>query len=139
MLVDYIAIFVVFCVFFFKQKTAYEMRISDWSSDVCSSDLAGGILVTQNGVPAVQGSEVTNSYRRLGESFADVGFYVAAIPTYQGGLMAMGWASDDPAKRRHDAATHEARFAPPGIAPRYYPPANHHALGRAAGRAKRVH
>src|SRR3546814_6563617 len=26
--------------FFFKQKTAYEMRISDWSSDVCSSDLA---------------------------------------------------------------------------------------------------
>src|SRR3546814_8308338 len=28
------------CFFFFKQKTAYEMRISDWSSDVCSSDLA---------------------------------------------------------------------------------------------------
>src|SRR3546814_3992683 len=32
-------IIVVFCVFFFKQKTAYEVRISDWSSDVCSSDL----------------------------------------------------------------------------------------------------
>src|SRR3546814_9537119 len=32
-------VLVVF-VFFFKQKTAYEMRISDWSSDVCSSDLA---------------------------------------------------------------------------------------------------
>src|SRR3546814_4740648 len=29
-----------FLFFFFKQKTAYEMRISDWSSDVCSSDLA---------------------------------------------------------------------------------------------------
>src|SRR3546814_2872041 len=29
-------------VFFFKQKTAYEMRISDWSSDVCSSDLPAG-------------------------------------------------------------------------------------------------
>src|SRR3546814_9822823 len=29
-------------VFFFKQKTAYEMRISDWSSDVCSSDLRYG-------------------------------------------------------------------------------------------------
>src|SRR3546814_12589631 len=29
------------CFFFFKQKTAYEMRISDWSSDVCSSDLFG--------------------------------------------------------------------------------------------------
>src|SRR3546814_7988070 len=32
------------CVFFFKQKTAYEMRISDWSSDVCSSDLVDAIL-----------------------------------------------------------------------------------------------
>src|SRR3546814_8752646 len=32
---------IFFCVFFFKQKTAYEMRISDWSSDVCSSDLRG--------------------------------------------------------------------------------------------------
>src|SRR3546814_8349330 len=30
-------------VFFFQQKTAYEMRISDWSSDVCSSDLVGGL------------------------------------------------------------------------------------------------
>src|SRR3546814_10343918 len=32
-------ILVVYCFFFFKQKTAYELRISDWSSDVCSSDL----------------------------------------------------------------------------------------------------
>src|SRR3546814_14432508 len=31
----------VLLLFFFKQKTAYEMRISDWSSDVCSSDLGG--------------------------------------------------------------------------------------------------
>src|SRR3546814_1120954 len=29
----------MWCLFLFKQKTAYEMRISDWSSDVCSSDL----------------------------------------------------------------------------------------------------
>src|SRR3546814_6143066 len=36
--------------FFFKQKTAYDMRISDWSSDVCSSDLTRDLLmrVTQN-------------------------------------------------------------------------------------------
>src|SRR3546814_2909622 len=32
----------IFFLFFFKQKTAYEMRISDWSSDVCSSDLVAG-------------------------------------------------------------------------------------------------
>src|SRR3546814_4998086 len=35
-----VCLFVSF-FFFFKQKTAYEMRISDWSSDVCSSDLQG--------------------------------------------------------------------------------------------------
>src|SRR3546814_4687863 len=33
-------------LFFFKQKTAYEMRISDWSSDVCSSDLMRIVLLT---------------------------------------------------------------------------------------------
>src|SRR3546814_3098308 len=33
------SLYAVFFFFFFKQKTAYEMRISDWSSDVCSSDL----------------------------------------------------------------------------------------------------
>src|SRR3546814_18661544 len=39
----------VFCFFFFKQKTAYEMRISDWSSDVCSSDLVSTIVQTGSG------------------------------------------------------------------------------------------
>src|SRR3546814_7793686 len=38
--------------FFFKQKTAYEMRISDWSSDVCSSDLALAALEF-TGLPAI--------------------------------------------------------------------------------------
>src|SRR3546814_9727922 len=49
-----------FWVFFFKQKTAYEMRISDWSSDVCSSDLPVGglddlevVLDDQHGVALV--------------------------------------------------------------------------------------
>src|SRR3546814_3824506 len=38
------------CIFFFfTQKTAYEMRISDWSSDVCSSDLVGAILTAHAG------------------------------------------------------------------------------------------
>src|SRR3546814_19284929 len=35
--------FFVFFFFFFKQKTAYELRISDWSSDVCSSDLPAAV------------------------------------------------------------------------------------------------
>src|SRR3546814_3495861 len=39
----------LFGFFFFKQKTAYEMRISDWSSDVCSSDLLLTGYVPQTG------------------------------------------------------------------------------------------
>src|SRR3546814_7849075 len=41
-----------FSFFFFKQKTAYEMRISDWSSDVCSSDLLDDASVKMYGVEA---------------------------------------------------------------------------------------
>src|SRR3546814_4700677 len=41
--------------FFFKQKTAYEMRISDWSSDVCSSDLARALvaILERRGEPRI--------------------------------------------------------------------------------------
>src|SRR3546814_4770697 len=43
--------------FFFKQKTAYEMRISDWSSDVCSSDLLhGGAERIAQGLDAIGGN-----------------------------------------------------------------------------------
>src|SRR3546814_7210346 len=42
----------MFVFFFFKQKTAYEMRISDWSSDVCSSDLAAAALAAAVDVAA---------------------------------------------------------------------------------------
>src|SRR3546814_3018420 len=43
-------------VFFFKQKTAYEMRISDWSSDVCSSDLWDQLLI-RRGLKALARAE----------------------------------------------------------------------------------
>src|SRR3546814_6648513 len=49
-----------FVFFFFKQKTAYEMRISDWSSDVCSSDLNhndytfyGGLIIVSIIIPVI--------------------------------------------------------------------------------------
>src|SRR3546814_7614325 len=45
-------------VFFFKQKTAYEMRISDWSSDVCSSDLLGQAAAGLARVPQARGHGV---------------------------------------------------------------------------------
>src|SRR3546814_1248460 len=59
---DCVVVFVEGCVvFFFKQKTAYEMRISDWSSDVCSSDLHADIrrcccFIHQETVMPFQGS-----------------------------------------------------------------------------------
>src|SRR3546814_1849229 len=40
----FVFVFVLNCFVFYKQKTAYEMRISDWSSDVCSSDLVAGAV-----------------------------------------------------------------------------------------------
>src|SRR3546814_11455131 len=55
MLCQYLVL-VISYFFFFKQKTAYEMRISDWSSDVCSSDLSGqrGAHLGQRGeAPAI--------------------------------------------------------------------------------------
>src|SRR3546814_8115742 len=42
------------CFFFFKQKTAYEMRISDWSSDVCSSDLMAALCSVIFSTPIVK-------------------------------------------------------------------------------------
>src|SRR3546814_5097494 len=49
------------CIFFFcSQKTAYEMRISDWSSDVCSSDLLGSITA-RGGVLGGDGGLVETS------------------------------------------------------------------------------
>src|SRR3546814_5555253 len=56
--------------FFFKQKTAYEVRISDWSSDVCSSDLGTCIgtrtiveVETAEGIPGVAHMEVRPLYQ----------------------------------------------------------------------------
>src|SRR3546814_11463986 len=46
-------------VFFFKQKTAYEMRISDWSSDVCSSDLIG---VAGGSLLQIESSAILSAY-----------------------------------------------------------------------------
>src|SRR3546814_2698969 len=66
-------------VFFFKQKTAYEMRISDWSSDVCSSDLEGVVVQARDQVLAGQFADVTPGVdqralqRRVAEAIAQRG------------------------------------------------------------------
>src|SRR3546814_10147380 len=58
--------------FFFKQKTAYEMRISDWSSDVCSSDLVGVATRIGSGpAPSVAAVRIANSVPHVGKSIID--------------------------------------------------------------------
>src|SRR3546814_10126727 len=54
----YLMLYLLFIciIFFFKQKTAYEMRISDWSSDVCSSDLAWSCAIADDPPDAVSKS-----------------------------------------------------------------------------------
>src|SRR3546814_7227579 len=51
--------------FFFKQKTAYEMRISDWSSDVCSSDLLARRACRDNGAHRGRARRVGGSHSRV--------------------------------------------------------------------------
>lgn len=87
----------------------------------------GGVLVTQNGVPFFQGDEVTNTYRRMGNSFADNGFYTAVVPTYVGGFMTLGWGTDDAGLRDIDIDVLRTRFANLDIKTRYYTPDLHKA------------
>src|SRR3546814_16279139 len=54
------------CVyFFFKQKTAYEMRISDWSSDVCSSDLL--VIASAHDTPGQENRDCRRRHRRMAD------------------------------------------------------------------------
>jgi spermidine synthase len=87
----------------------------------------GGILVTQNGVPFLQGDELSNTMRAFKALFADSACYLASIPSYAGGPMAFGWGSDDPARRDIPLQVLEQRYSASGIATRYYNPAIHQA------------
>lgn len=94
----------------------------------CKRALApGGVLVTQSGVPFLQADELRLVQARLGAAFADATCYQAAIPTYYGGAMAFGWASEDPDLRRRDLATLTARYRAAGLTTGYYTPEIHQA------------
>jgi spermidine synthase len=54
----------------------------------------GGIFVNQNGVPFLQKEELALTFKNREPHFKNVSFYAAAVPTYVGGFMALGWASD---------------------------------------------
>ncbi len=94
----------------------------------CRSRLnPGGVLVTQNGVAFMQPEELAATARRLAAVFDDWHFYAAAIPTYVGGIMTFGWATDDATLRHCDLARLNERFAACGIETRYYNPEIHRA------------
>src|SRR3546814_1946849 len=59
-----LAVYLYGVIFFFKQKTAYEMRISDWSSDVCSSDLGWRSPAAKPNTPALKPWPTSALYRR---------------------------------------------------------------------------
>src|SRR3546814_15427285 len=105
-------------VFFFKQKTAYEMRISDWSSDVCSSDLVstgqgyGAFFAAINAELADAGATIVNNSWG-GLYWDDPAVTVEFADAYRdfvitrGGLVvfANGNAGDDPALRANPSDT----------------------------------
>jgi len=86
----------------------------------------GGVVVTQNGVPLFQPNELASSVSKFRKLFADGGCYIAAIPTYVGGHMAMGFATDDRTLRRVPVKTIAARYRKAGsFKTRYWTPEVH--------------
>ena len=59
---------ILICFFFFKQKTAYEMCGRDWSSDVCSSDLAARIQAALEAYEAGQQALQNNDWEAYGQA-----------------------------------------------------------------------
>jgi spermidine synthase len=86
----------------------------------------GGVMVTQNGVPIFQPRELAASVAKFRGLFADGTCYIAAIPTYIGGHMAMGWATDDRRLRQLSVTQLAARYRKAGsFATKYWTPEVH--------------
>ncbi len=84
----------------------------------------GGILVTQNGVPFMQGDELTNTLRAFKALFTNWTCYMATIPTYASGPMAFGWGTDGDAGAV-ELGVLQDRFEAAGLNPYYYTPEVH--------------
>jgi spermidine synthase len=87
---------------------------------------AGGVLVTQNGVPFFQKRELVGSITKFRKLFADASCYVAAVPTYIGGHMALGFATDDKRLRQLPVEAIAQRYRKAGsFKTRYWTPEMH--------------
>ena len=86
----------------------------------------GAVMVTQNGVPMFQAGELTAGIAKFRKLFADGSCFVAAIPTYVGGHMAMGFTTDNAKLRRASVKTIADRYRKAGgFATRYWTPEVH--------------
>jgi spermidine synthase len=86
-----------------------------------------GILVNQCGVPFMQGDELRETSERRRRVFTDVSAYVAAVPTYVGGFMTLGWSGREAGQRALPTAEIERRATAAGVlgTTRYWSPAVH--------------
>src|SRR3546814_7192582 len=105
----YIMIMILF--FFFKQKTAYEMRISDWSSDVCSSDLVTQQNASSSEELAATAEEMSSQAEQLQQAMS---FFTLDAPAKSASLPLKVDNTPGPASRktvRASAATMPKAFA----------------------------
>ena len=88
---------------------------------------AEGLIVNQCGVPFMQADELRETSERRGKFFADISAYVAAVPTYVGGFMTLGWAAKAKGLRDVPVAEIRRRAEAAGIAglTRYWTPEIH--------------
>src|SRR3546814_4992698 len=91
----FIIAYVIYVVFFFKQKTAYGMRISDWSSDVCSFDLVSNVTAAAIIAPAL-GEQIClqHEFRSDCRAIANL----TPVNTIVGGV---GWQKAVPIREEH--------------------------------------
>jgi spermidine synthase len=86
----------------------------------------GGVLVTQNGVPFFQKNELASTMAKFRRLFADASCYVAAIPVYVGGHMALGIATDNKRLRKQPVKTIAQRYRKAGrFKTKYWTPEVH--------------
>ena len=88
---------------------------------------ADGLIVNQCGVPFMQADELRETSLRRGKFFADISAYVAAVPTYVGGFMTLGWSAKTKGLRDVPVAEIRRRAEAAGIAglTRYWTPEIH--------------
>ena len=81
----------------------------------------GGVLINQNGVPFLQPT-IAHSHKSFQNVFSDHTFYFASVPTYVGGVMAFGWACDEPTMRQWNEQDLAAAVGATRLTTRYYTP-----------------